>query len=617
MTSAAPPLRATAAHAPAAAAWRRVSLLGALSAGVVALLWLTQALATPPHAVRVVRAEMTKVTASSASSADAGRAAVTWQALDLQTLATWRGPYLLRFRMRFTARDTAVPYGIAVSLRGAFTATWDGVSLGANGAPGGSAATETPGAVDWLAPVPTGAAGIGEHELLLRASSQHLHTTFGAAEAGVRVAPLAALAVHAHRAWLLPMAAVGALLAAAGYVLLVIAHAGAAREAGDLLGMALSGTLLAAAEAWRPLVGYAYPLHATRLRLILLCTAFTMVWLARYVRRRVAVDQDRSPDRWRDGLVWLLPVSFALVVLTTRSYDLMTWMMHLIGVGTAVLLLLTARNDARELRPLLVLLLTALVAMIVRPQQWLDGSYLMVLAVIMITVLLGHASHLRDRALHAQVLESTRLRLTAALVRRSIHPHWLMNTLTGLQELIEQRPSRASHLVELLAHEFRLLADASRSAWIRGEQELALCRTHLDIVSQALPSPRTLQVHGELLLHEVALPPGVLHALVENALTHGGVVAPEGGPDLLLRCRVERECLTIDFDAPRGRRARATNDVAIGTGTGTQFVETSLEAAFPGAWEFTQRPVSERWCATLQLPMAAARASRSVLEGPS
>lgn len=598
-TSTAPPADSVRARAPMV---RPLFAHAALALGVASLLGVARQLAAPPRGVAVQDAAMAMLPTGVSPNALPSSAHLDWQPLDAARLAEWTGPYVLRYRVTFTAADTTRPHGIAVALRAAFVATWDGVPLPANGRVGTAPADERPGRVDWTAPVPAAHGGAGPHELRIVASSHRQGAHFGSADVRVSVAPVTALATSTLRAWLVPLLALGALAGALGGVLTVIGRSGTGRDARGLAALGGAAVLLTAAEAWRPLLGYAYPLHALRLRLVLLCTGLTMYLLVRYVQRRVA-DGGTLPARRG---VALLPVAWLVFAVVSPTYDVATWSVHVTGMGVALLLIVRQREARRRLAMVATVLGTALVAAVLGGGAYLDGAYLIALAALLLVVVVEHGAFLRDRAARAQALEGDRLRLTAALVHRSIQPHWLMNTLTGLQELIEHDPPRASRVVELLADEFRTVSDVSRRRWIGGEEELALCRTHLAIVSHALPAPRVLAVHGETLLAEVAMPPGVLHTLVENALTHAGTAPPPGGDDLALACTVDRDDLVLDFDAPSGRGGDAAR-----RGTGTQFVERSLEAAFPGRWSHRQQPGDGRWRVTLRVPLAAARAARA------
>src|SRR3546814_16789444 len=73
-------------------------------------------------------------------------------------------------------------------------------------------------------------------------------------------------------------------------------------------------------------------------------------------------------------------------------------------------------------------------------------------------------------------------RLELDLLKQHLKPHFLMNTLTALAGWIEESPHTAVRMVDALADEFRTLVDVSGRALIPLEDELALCREHLEVM---------------------------------------------------------------------------------------------------------------------------------------
>src|SRR5690606_2627850 len=114
-------------------------------------------------------------------------------------------------------------------------------------------------------------------------------------------------------------------------------------------------------------------------------------------------------------------------------------------------------------------------------------------------------------------------------------------------------------------------------------EEIALCRAHLEIVGLAHGRTLAFDVDEDVNTHAIELPPGVLHTLVENGLTHAGATACTAQP---FRLHVQHGDgrATLELSAPLGMRVAD----AIPEGTGTRFVRASLEAAWPGRWSFAQ-----------------------------
>ncbi|MGY2134479.1 histidine kinase [Hymenobacter sp. HD11105] len=185
-------------------------------------------------------------------------------------------------------------------------------------------------------------------------------------------------------------------------------------------------------------------------------------------------------------------------------------------------------------------------------------------------------------------------RLENALLRKNIQPHFLLNTLMSLQELIEESPRQANQLIDALAEEFDMVSQMAEEKLVPMEDELQLCRTHLRIMGFRRQSEFVLETRG--LLGTEQVPPATFHTLIENGLTHGYTQRGAG------RFVLTKETL------PRGIRYRLFNDsdaAACGRpvveGTGSRYVKSRLEESFPGAWRLTSAPVTGGWAVEIDI----------------
>jgi hypothetical protein len=185
-------------------------------------------------------------------------------------------------------------------------------------------------------------------------------------------------------------------------------------------------------------------------------------------------------------------------------------------------------------------------------------------------------------------------RLENELLRKNIQPHFLLNTLMSLQELIEENPKQANQLINALAAEFELVSSIANEKLISIEDELQICRTHLQIMGFRRQSKFVLETRG--LLGTERVPPATFHTLIENGLTHGYAQRGTG------RFVLTKEPLG------RGVRYRLFNDsqaAACGRpvveGTGSRYVKMRLEESFPGAWRLRSAPVTDGWAVEIDL----------------
>ena len=524
--------------------------------------------------------------------------------MDGAVLATWPGPYELRWQLNLAQDEQAL--GLRVALRGAAELFCDGQLVLRSGQSGRTAAEEVPGDVDrWLA-LPPLAAGV--HELRLLGSSHHTRVgQFAHSHAGVLPMRLEAVPRQRFARWLVVGLACGGLALAWFYFL----HLGqASTDRGrpglqvhrwSLIALGAVGLVLPLAESVRDLWGYPYPWHALRMQIILASTLLAAWLLPGSLTLRWGWPERPAPWLGAWGLALLLVVA---VAVPTAGYDVASWCLHLAGLSAALTLTWRARHQANAPAPALLTLLSLAFAWLwLDPAAFLDGLYTVTLAMVMILLMLDHAREQQARAL---AVAGQRQALQAQLLRTSMQPHGLMNTLAVLQELIEQRPANASRLVERLADQLTLLRALSQQSLVSLREELALVRTQLDLIEMAREMPLPLRVDGPT--DGVRLPPGVLHTLVENAITHGGVRADAPAFTLQVTAGAGRRW-HIELRSPRGagRRGGGGGGGAAGSegggGQGQRFVRESLASAFGADWSFESGPLNEAvWLDRFSIP---------------
>ncbi len=561
---------------------RTLTALAALLLTIVA--WLA---ASTPSATRaqMLTSEMAQAPRGEFRQALAiAPANLDWQPLDPHVLAQWQGPYWLRWR--FAPPVDGASRVLRLSLRAASQPYWNGRPLPANGVVGRTADQEHPGLIDVVRMLPPSTRG-GVDELVVLASSHHQWPRMYATDASVEITSLADHGRHLVWPWLIAALAMGALATACLYFLALRGRA-SSRAGALLLALCTTGLATPAIEAWRPLLGYPYPWHGPRLLMLLALHLAAALLLPAYLARQFRVT---VPVAYRAGYLILLSAAVCL-----PSFDARGGALLLLSLLASIWVLLRTRNEREERWPIMTLLVAGTLAMPLLGNALLDGPYFLLLAVLMGYLLVRHAARMRELDMHNAWLREESARLSLQLLQRGIQPHWLMNTLTCLQELIDQSPARASRLVESLAEQFDRLRESSRHQCVPLEQEVALCRNHLDIIALALDHPMELDIDAENL--SLSIPPGVLHAQVENALTHAGAVACARQP---FRLRVQREngCWILELRSARGNTPRR------GQGTGTRYIEASLAAAFPGNWTFVQGVEGNDWRSRIELRCAS------------
>lgn len=139
----------------------------------------------------------------------------------------------------------------------------------------------------------------------------------------------------------------------------------------------------------------------------------------------------------------------------------------------------------------------------------------------------------RAKSLQVELLQERLERLAAdarlSLMTAQIQPHFLLNTLANVQELLESGSPRAGPV-------FRSLIAYLRAAVPRLQQERAtlgdeerLVEAYLDLMQMRMPDRLRCSVDVDPGLRGLPFPPMALLTLVENAIQHGVDPAVEGG----------------------------------------------------------------------------------------
>ena len=492
------------------------------------------------------------------------------------------------------AVETFDPRPTALYLSGLFSSTvyWDGEAIGHNGRVGGSAVAEIPGQIDRVFVLPPRRTEPGIHRILIHAartqspwrpSWQGYGFALGDAEALTR-----SLQTHAY----LPLMSLSA-LGLVGLFALALGlqpNAPSGLRPFGVLCLAV-GTLLLA-ESWRGLFNYPYPYHLWRLRTVLFVSVGVAAWLPYSIARLLAV----RPGRWYG----VLGATIAIALTVIPGFDGRT----LCVLGSSVLFTsaivvrgwqLGRTNASRFMVPAVI----STGVLLWDPLAFLEIGFFLTFALWVGAVLIDVSETFRRtrRAEASAQLRSARLELE--LLRRHMRPHFLMNVLNAVSDWVETDPPTAVHFIEALGREFRALVRVADRPLVPLTEELALCRSFLVVMSYREDRRFELTIEGST--DGIEIPPGVLHTLVENAVTHGG----RDRRATEIRCRVDRAPTAwwIEVDTPLAERSAPSITERKGAsrpGTGHRFVAASLHHAFGDSASFEARQFGQRWVCKIQ-----------------
>lgn len=463
---------------------------------------------------------------------------------------------------------------------GAMEVYWDGALVGRNGVVGSDRLSERPGRHGVWMPIDAGRVTAGEHRIAVRVSSHHIRRVFG--PIGVQLANRGDTETKEARR------AAGFLFCAGVLVLAGVVFISLYRTTGARIDTLLFATLTLAVavlltlEYSKFLWAYPYPWHMPRLVAISCLTIAVGTLLPLFVAAHLGLGRLRMT-----GVALVLAYFASTLVFTDPDLHSLLILRAAVGVAFAAAAFGVWRRQRDAgwiLAGLAVNLVPAFATGLRYADHWFFVGFL-----AMVGVLLA----LMARTLRRQADQHTAALLTAEqlryeLLRKTIQPHFLMNSLAASISQIEEQPESGVELLRNLAEELQVFLRIGEKNRTTVREELDLCRKHVRTMAQLTDRPLELHVEGDN--PSDALPPGVLLTLVENAITHGDLAA-----DPRIQVVVSREAgdLTIEV-----RNRVADTDEVTRPGAGLSYVRAQLKQA-EGRWEFADQRHAGEWTARI------------------
>ncbi len=485
------------------------------------------------------------------------------------------------------------PIGVGLNLLAAYEMYWDGKLIARNGVPGASIDSEKPGRMRTSFTLPHHLLTPGRHVLVGRMSSCRVpgRNPFYDLEIGD---------IRQLARWGLPKTiAFMSLLGAAvpvGLLFIGLYRLADRRREYLFFGLiSLTFAVLLGLEFVKFVVAYSYDLHFPRLRAIVVLTLLLAGLIPLFFH---ALYETPLARRTYAGMVILS----LLVAWFAPWYDTKGTVAVILALLYALVVSwFGARRHAPGARSLFVGLLIVLATLLLDNAGFHDTYFFLAFLGLILHVM--GLLIMRFRAKNEEVLR-TRLhaeQLRGELLRKQIHPHFLMNSLTAAIEYMEEEPARGIAMIESLSQAFRLMLDLVDQGQVSVARELELCRAHLATMNFIMAREMTIATEGlDLDRH---IPPGVFLTLLENAVTHGRYQSDV--PLLQLSEQFGENRLCYRFQSLLKKTGTGTRK-----GTGTQYIEARLCQAFGKRWSLRAFAQGEHWITELEVPRHAAHPGR-------
>lgn len=515
-----------------------------------------------------------------------------WHPREVFKIPTRQSHLWLKADIHF--RDSAIN-GVYISSLASFELYWEKQLLYRAGQVGDKNTPEIPGQIDNFILLPQ-TISTGHQSFYLRVSRDHLPAQYRHSTIDFTLNDYQSLLQQKTQQSLFPLLSLGALLVISIYYLSVY-HSQRYQPYQLFSLLCLVVALWLLAENWRPLFGYSWHWHGTRLWLISILSGIFGMLLPLFMAREFRLPIPR--------FVWALQIPvFILLHSVVSSFDLITGLFVLQGFILSLLIVVWARVKGNLAANWTILALTiALLPVLFDPTDYLEQWFFVLFPVVIVALL--HNLSLTMRALKVSREQAIAMgkSLQLQLLKKSIQPHFLLNTLTSLSEWIETSPNTAQEMVAQLADEFYLLGTMVDKPLVTIAAELQLCQTHLRLMS--LRKNCQFNLLSTMFDSHISIPPGTLHTLIENAFSHN--IFKEGKFVFEVTQRIDNAMITLSVACPKGSSQSVENETndrnSIHHGTGTEYIQQRMQQAFGEQWSLTETPTSDNWLTTIIFPV--------------
>lgn len=491
-----------------------------------------------------------------------------WQRALIYTIPPPRSPFLLRREVVLRDHDASRPLGLYVSMLATIDAEWDGEPLGRGTA------------IDNFFVLDGRRARPGRHTLLLRATPGAESARVNNFIYGIAIGDYATMTRSRIVAQLFPLAALGVFVVVGAYYFALWLAAGRRRPLLVFALLCFAASLLVVAECYRWIAGYPHQWHIVRLEVISALTFVVALLLPLFFFLDRAIPR---PWTWTA----ITALALAIAAMSGRSFDDGCLFMFVIGIAASAAAMAYAFARKRGDVPSAAGIAFLAAGLLGGGYSFGDRNFFMAFVALIACLLVSLTLQLRQTQLRAA-------RLEIELLKRSLQPHFLMNTLTAALEWIEEEPREGARFLEALAGELRILNEISGAALIPIARELDLCRSHLTIMSYRKGMQFDL-VADRVDARDV-IPPAIFHTLLENAISHNRYRAGR----VVFHLREERAngARAYTLDTPRVVQSAPAAEKE---GIGLRYIKTRLEESFPGKWRMDSVATEDLWRTTIVL----------------
>jgi sensor histidine kinase YesM len=227
------------------------------------------------------------------------------------------------------------------------------------------------------------------------------------------------------------------------------------------------------------------------------------------------------------------------------------------------------RNKEGSLTLTLALVLCSIL-MILSFEKIFPSGYWIANLLVLFAFTFAISQKIQNKNDRLKAMELSKSKLESDLLKKSIQPHFIMNTLLSIMAWIPKKTSKALELIKSLANEFKLIYHYSDKDKIPINEELNLCKNHLDLMNIRLDTNHVLTTRN--IDESEEIPPLIIHTLIENALTHSFKINESGFFNVSFIRQNKLKCYTIENNGSQINTASSHTE----EGLGLKYIRTRL-----------------------------------------
>ncbi|GAB3507256.1 sensor histidine kinase [Emticicia fontis] len=193
------------------------------------------------------------------------------------------------------------------------------------------------------------------------------------------------------------------------------------------------------------------------------------------------------------------------------------------------------------------------------PLAKITGYLSQTLLVILLNV--GHFTYYslqrwRESALRASNLEKEKSQVQFDNLKNQLNPHFLFNSLTSLDSLIQENPTLARDFLQQLSKVFRYVLKNKEKGLVSLETELTFIKHYINLLKTRFGE--SLRVDFDIAEDtlDLQITPVTLQILIENAIKHN--IINESNP-LTIHIKSEGDTLVIENNIQKKKQVETSN----------------------------------------------------------